>query len=123
MSNASDIFESDVSDVFLNTDEHAEAVVFLDENSVSRSVTAIVDRQPERIEKRGRHRLRIETVELDADDSTSGLAGVGDGWAADIDSDPSKAMFDFTEVVDRGVGMITARFERVTILETGTPSD
>jgi hypothetical protein len=38
-----DVMESDVTDVFLNTDEHAESITYTPKGGTARTITAIID--------------------------------------------------------------------------------
>jgi len=98
-----------------------ESVVIFDADETARTVTAVVDYLPDRTELRSNHRVRVESVEILAADSEAAIGDVAIDWGLDVDGDPTRSAYDFAAVQDRSGGMITALFERLTILDTGTP--
>lgn len=64
--------ESDVSSVFLNTDEHAETVTYTPKNGTARSVTVIIDEDGSLTDLDG-NRIGKNVAQVFAERSESGI--------------------------------------------------
>lgn len=69
------LMAADIDDVFLNTDEHAEEVLFTPVNGPQRSITAVIDEKPSEIREDGNHLLNLRVISVFVKrDATTGIS-------------------------------------------------
>jgi hypothetical protein len=114
------LMDSDVTDVFLNADEHAETITYKPDNNDPQSIKAIVDRLASLSPVAVADGLRIsEEIEVTiASDISNGIDVVGDGDYVIVDG----KQYKFVERMEHGYGIHRLRFVEITSLEKSGPN-